>query len=121
MSDDVFTIDADTVAVKHEGGTYYLCCDGCVKKFRAEPAAFIAKAKEPMTQATTNPADVLPNDGTRKIGEVTKCAVSGEVFTVAEDSPKAEYNGGTYYFCCGGCVDKFKAEPTKFTAAHGSH
>ena len=116
VSGDVFTIDADTSAIEHEGSTYYLCCDGCVKKFRADPASFVAKAGESASQATTNPADVLPNDGTRKVGEITTCAVSGEVFTISKDSPRAEYNGGTYYFCCGGCVSKFKADPARFTS-----
>lgn len=26
-----------------EGVTYFFCCDGCVKKFSAEPAKYVAK------------------------------------------------------------------------------
>ena len=33
---------------------------------------------------------------------------------VTADSPKADHNGKTYYFCCPGCDKKFKADPAKF-------
>ncbi len=52
--------------------------------------------------------------GEAKVGDRTRCPVSGEEFVVTESSPKAEYNGKTYYFCCGGCDTKFKADPQKF-------
>ena len=52
--------------------------------------------------------------GTAQVGDKTVCPVSGEEFTVAADSPKAELDGKTYYFCCPGCVKKFQAEPQKF-------
>jgi Cu+-exporting ATPase len=52
--------------------------------------------------------------GTAKIGDKTTCPVSGEEFVVTADSPKAEHEGKTYYFCCPGCDKKFKADPKKF-------
>ena len=76
-----------------------------------------AEPAEPATTAETAPGDVLPNDGTRKIGEVTTCAVSGDVFTITEETPKAEYEGGTYYFCCQGCAKSFRENPEEFTQA----
>jgi YHS domain-containing protein len=36
---------------------------------------------------------------------------------VKEDSPKAEYNGKTYYFCCPHCIEKFEANPAQFVPA----
>ncbi|GAB4033151.1 MAG: hypothetical protein Fur0012_12480 [Elusimicrobiota bacterium] len=42
------------------------------------------------------------------------CPVSGEKVTVAESTPKMEYNGKTYYFCCNNCLEKFKKEPAKY-------
>ncbi|MFC2157809.1 YHS domain-containing protein [Acidobacteriota bacterium] len=43
-------------------------------------------------------------------------------------APRYEYKGKTYYFCCAGCVDKFKADPEKYLASeegelheHGEH
>ncbi|MBI5534995.1 MAG: YHS domain-containing protein [Deltaproteobacteria bacterium] len=35
-------------------------------------------------------------------------------FVVTEQSPKVEYEGKTYYFCCPGCVEQFKADPKKY-------
>lgn len=45
------------------------------------------------------------------------CPVSGETFTPDASSPRSEYNGKTYVFCCGGCKKKFDADPGKFAAA----
>ena len=39
------------------------------------------------------------------------CGMSAEL---GEWDEKVEYNGKTYYFCCPGCVEQFKAEPTKY-------
>jgi YHS domain-containing protein len=44
--------------------------------------------------------------------------VSGHEFVVTADSPHAEYNGKTYYFCCPDCPKAFEANPEKF--AHGA-
>ncbi len=76
-------------------------CEGCAKK--GEPSV-----------SSESAASMLPNDGTRVVGDVTKCPVSQNAFTVAADSPKVELEGKTFYLCCAGCVDKFKADPAKF-------
>jgi YHS domain-containing protein len=52
--------------------------------------------------------------GEAAVGDKTRCPVSGEVFTVSADSPKVEVEGKTYYMCCGGCTEKFKADPKKY-------
>jgi len=52
--------------------------------------------------------------GEAKIGDTTKCPVSGEEFVVDASSPKVEHEGKTYYMCCGGCKKKFEAEPAKY-------
>lgn len=54
--------------------------------------------------------------GEARVGDTTTCPVSGEEFVVAADSPKAEHEGKTYYFCCSGCAKKFQADPRKFVA-----
>lgn len=75
---------------------------------------------EPTSGPETSAEDVLPNDGTRQVGDITKCLVSGDVFRIADTHPKVEYEGGTYYFCCKGCVRDFNADPQKFlTQADG--
>lgn len=52
--------------------------------------------------------------GESKVGDRQKCPISGEEFTVTDSSPKADYNGKTYYFCCGHCAQKFKEDPAKY-------
>lgn len=46
--------------------------------------------------------------------EMVTCPVSGEEFALTADTPKSEYNGKTYYFCCNGCKPKFDADPAAF-------
>jgi YHS domain-containing protein len=65
------------------------------------------------TPASTKAEAKAP--GEAKIGDHSKCPVSGEEFVVDASSPHAEYNGKTYYFCCGGCLKKFQADPAKYT------
>lgn len=64
--------------------------------------------------AATASAPEVKVNGTATVGDRTTCPVSGEVFTITASSPKAEYEGKTYYFCCPGCDAKFKAEPKKY-------
>jgi P-type Cu+ transporter len=41
--------------------------------------------------------------------------------TVGEDSPhRLEHEGETYYFCCGGCLAKFRQEPERYLAGEGA-
>ena len=44
-----------------------------------------------------------------KVGDLTRCPISGSVFRVTEMSPKTDQKGKTYYTCCGGCVDQLAA------------
>jgi Cu+-exporting ATPase len=58
--------------------------------------------------------------GEAKVGDRTRCPVSGEEFVVTNDSPHASYGGKTYYFCCPHCVEKFEADPQKFVSTPGA-
>ncbi len=52
----------------------------------------------------------------KKAGEETlKCPVSGKEVTRSEATPKYEYEGKTFYFCCEGCKDAFIKDPAKYT------
>ena len=46
--------------------------------------------------------------------------VCGMSVDTANPRGTAEYNGKTYYFCCPGCVTKFKADPEKYLKNPGS-
>jgi Cu+-exporting ATPase len=66
----------------------------------------------------TSPTGALPagakKPGEAQIGDKTVCPVTGEEFTVTASSPKTDYKGKTVYFCCGGCNEKFNANPEQF-------
>ncbi len=68
----------------------------------------------PGTQAAPPASTDLKAPGEAKVGDRTRCPVSGEEFVVTSDSPHAEYQGKTYYFCCPHCPQKFQADPTKY-------
>jgi YHS domain-containing protein len=70
----------------------------------------------PSPPAAAAPSSPLVAPGEAKVGDRTKCPVSGHEFVVTADSPHAEYNGKTYYFCCPDCPKAFQANPEKFVA-----
>ncbi len=53
--------------------------------------------------------------GQAVVGDRTRCPVSGEEFVVTAESPHAEHEGRTYYFCCAHCIERFQANPAQFT------
>ena len=67
-------------------------------------------------EGTTATAAALKKPGEATLGDRTTCPVSGEVFTVATDSPKVEFEGKTYFFCCNDCVADFQKDPAKYVA-----
>jgi YHS domain-containing protein len=76
-------------------------------------SAVACGGNNPPAASAAEAADVKA-PGEAKVGDKTRCPVSGEVFTVSAESPKVEVDGKTYYMCCGGCTEKFKADPKKF-------
>ena len=48
------------------------------------------------------------------VEEKVQCPVMKNWILPSEAADKTEYNGKTYYFCCGGCKEKFLAEPEKY-------
>lgn len=42
------------------------------------------------------------------------CIVSGEKIENVAKAPKFTYKGKSYAFCCNGCMNKFKANPTTY-------
>lgn len=56
-----------------------------------------------MTSKDYDDDDVVPQPGA-KIGDLTKCLISGKVFRVTKSSPHIEHKGKTYYTCCPSCI-----------------
>ena len=98
VKDPVCGMDVDPKTAvhkhEHEGETYYFCCEGCLTKFKADPAAHLnPPAKDPVCGMDVDP----------------KTAVH-----------KHEHEGETYYFCCEGCLTKFKADPEAHLTPSGA-
>jgi YHS domain-containing protein len=98
------------------------CGDGCGSTATAK--AGCGQTAEPQPAAAgcgcgghdkAPPADgqVVENTSA-KVGDRTLCPVMSSPFIVKPDSPKTEYQGKTYHFCCEGCVDQFKKNPASF-------
>lgn len=68
------------------------------------------------THAPFDEADVVPQPGAI-VGRLTRCPVSGVVFTVREDATSVSYAGRVWYLCCDGCEKKFRKDPARFTGA----
>lgn len=43
-----------------------------------------------------------------------QCPVMKNWILVSEAADSAEYNGKTYYFCCGGCKEQFLKNPDQY-------
>jgi YHS domain-containing protein len=89
---------------------------GCnAAKPEADGTTGTAQNDKPMDNGHTDDMPMGTTvDYTNEKGELV-CPVMG---TVIESKDKAvghqEYNGKTYYFCCGGCPDQFAEDPAKY-------
>jgi YHS domain-containing protein len=73
----------------YKGQYVYVCCEGCLKEFQADPEKFVAKmSKEERELIKTN--ELCP---------MSKEPVSKEFWS--------EDNGRKVYFCCAGCKATF--------------
>ena len=93
---------------EHNGKTYFFCCAGCKEKFKGDPAKYLAPKMlvgiAPMS-AMSAPAAALEKD-----------PVCGMTVDPARAKATYEHNEKTYFFCCAGCKEKFKADPGKYLA-----
>lgn len=84
----------------------------------SQPAAATTVEKEAATAATAMEGEMKKAassfDSMPPVGTPAVCAVSGEAFTIEEDTEYAEHNGRIYVFCCGGCKGDFEADPARF-------
>ena len=66
------------------------------------------------TRQAYDEVDIVPQPGA-VVGRLTRCPVSGVVFTVNEHGTAVSYAGSTWYLCCDGCAKKFRRDPARFT------
>ncbi|HEX3321318.1 MAG TPA: heavy metal translocating P-type ATPase [Terriglobales bacterium] len=104
----------------HDGSTYYFCSAGCLDKFKASPEKYLSAKSAKLGSSTlvalggskpSPPPQVTPRE---------KDPVCHMDVGPATAKFKLEYSGKTYYFCCGGCLEKFRADPEKYLNAEPS-
>ena len=84
------------VYTDYQGRRIYFCCTECVKKFKANPAAY---------QTKTAAQSTVPASGARR---QTECPVMGMKIT---PGVYIDYKGKRVSFCCPSCLEKFNANP----------
>src|ERR1051326_6490127 len=73
-----------------------------------------------------SPFRVIPSQGpSTPAGQTARDPVCGMTVNPETAPARLEHDGRTYYFCCSGCMEKFRAAPAKYlsgapgqTAAH---
>ncbi|MCO8120879.1 hypothetical protein NHH03_03955 [Stieleria sp. TO1_6] len=106
----------------------YLCCKGCIKKIKAEPAKYLAMVYDSVN-ANADAASV--SAGTEQvrsgifkvsaedapfIAAQKKCPVMDEPLDAMGGPYKVHAAGKAIYICCPGCAKKIAAEPQKWLA-----
>ncbi|MFH1071643.1 MAG: hypothetical protein V1794_18635 [Candidatus Glassbacteria bacterium] len=86
--------------VDHNGKRVYFCCQNCPKKFQQDADAILKKLEAEGIMLASAPM---------KMQEV--CPVSGEKI---DKKTFTDYQSQRVYFCCPGCVDKFKSNAAAY-------
>ena len=106
-------------SVEHAGKTYYFCSNHCVSKFQQDPEKYLhqvtASHASGLVTLGTQKADVPPAPSAK-----VKDPVCGMEVDPATAKHHAQHAGKTYYFCCGGCLEKFRSEPERFLKPNAS-
>ena len=77
---------------EYKGQFVYMCCEGCLTGFNKNPEEFVAKmSKEERDLIAINES----------------CPISNEHVDMAKS---VEFEGRKVYFCCDGCVSKYKKD-----------
>ncbi|MBI5502798.1 MAG: hypothetical protein HY907_21310 [Deltaproteobacteria bacterium] len=79
----------------------HACAEGGACRCPGEAGAGVQTAKD------------LASD---KLGQQATCPVSGETFTVMENTPAVKVGEQVYLFCCAGCAPRFLANPQQYGA-----
>jgi Cu+-exporting ATPase len=102
----------------HAGKTYYFCCQGCLERFRADPARYLSPSAS--TSSPTNvslggkplPMMAVSPPSQNMSGVIDP--VCGMTVDPATAVGSYAYQGKTYSFCSQSCLDKFRADPQRY-------
>ena len=99
-------------SIEHLGQLYHFCCKGCAEKFSADPAKYLSPAYKPGGMPAPIQIGGTPSQPAPKMERDPVCGMKVDQSRAATITSE----GATYYFCCRGCADKFKADPQKYLA-----
>ena len=102
----------------HEQHTYYFCCQGCLAKFRADPTRYLspvaATPSIPLRQFGEKTLPMLGGSSSGQTAATVIDPVCGMMVDPKTASGSFAYQGTNYFFCCQGCLTKFRADPPRY-------
>ncbi len=110
------TVDPSTAKgqAEHAGRTYYFCSTHCVAKFQQDPEQYLRN------QNSANATGLVTLGAPKANAAVSakeKDPVCGMDVNPATATHRWEHAGKTYYFCCAGCLEKFRAAPDRYLSS----
>lgn len=118
---------------EHQSVRYLFCCSGCLKKFSANPEAYLTSEKAASACCSKPKVDLVeaslqPLDGA--MVAVSKPALGSEKTTFIDpvcgmtvtdlSQPHTEWQGQDYYCCSEKCLQKFIANPEAYVKTERS-
>jgi YHS domain-containing protein len=100
-------IDADCPVVEYNGVKIRVCCANCLKRWKAEPAAYLDAKLLPQLKGMELPARPLAQ---------TRCPVYPDRVVSSKD-PSTVYRGVTIHFFNETAKARFLADPAKYATA----
>lgn len=119
---------------EHQSVRYLFCCSGCLKKFSANPEAYLTSERAPSVCCSQSKTDIsdASSQGKEESAVVTSkgCGCGSKPVLDAEKTtfidpvcgmtvtdltkPHTEWQGQDYYFCSEKCLQKFIATPEAY-------
>lgn len=94
--------------------TYVLACGGGCGCSGSHNHGATVQPTDTQVVDTDVYGEIQESTATQNVEEKVQCPVMKNWILPSEASDSVEYNGTTYYFCCGGCKEKFLLEPEKY-------
>lgn len=94
----------DPIIMLHEGREVRFCCQGCEGAFEADPAKYLAKADETITEQQ------------KRFYPLSYCIIDTDE-AISKDESKNAYSvvgNRLFVYCCPPCDPKVRAEPAKY-------
>jgi Cu+-exporting ATPase len=119
---------------EHQSVRYLFCCSGCLKKFSANPEAYLTSERAPSVCCSQSKTDIsdASSQGKEESAVVTSkgCGCGSKPVSDAEKTtfidpvcgmtvtdlskPHTEWQGQNYYFCSEKCLQTFIATPEAY-------